>query len=284
MTKSFGLLLILVFFLEACVSKEDHEKVISERDAITMERDTLKLELQEIKFGAPNLLSDGKMFYDTKEFQNARKKFQLLIDKHPDMPQSIEAQKFLSSIDEEELWNNASNSQEVSVLEKYISRYSTGKYIQKAYERMGELKVLNMKREYESALSQNTSSDWKTFLTNYPDHADAAEIKRRIIQLEVDEILGYKETGKMPTFNEYQSNYSSNSVVEIKNNTRCELTVRYSGPDVKMIVIPEGESQSVYLSSGDYKIVATACGTNYAGIENLHGSYGSTFYITTSRY
>lgn len=277
------ILAISVMFY-SCVSKSEHDKIVSEKDAITQERDKLKQELDDIKFGAPNLLADGKKFYDAKDFTQARQKFQMLLDKHPDMPQTIEAKKYLSNIEEEESWNSASTSEDISYSESYISKYPKGKYIGKAISRRSELKALNMQKAYDAALSQNTSYSWKKFLDDYPNHDEAASIRKKIIRLEVDEISGDRETGQIPSFNQYNSSYSSSSSVEITNNTGCELTVRYSGPDAEMISIPSGGTRTVYLSSGSYKIAASACGANYAGTENLHGKYGSTFYITTSRY
>lgn len=268
----------------SCVSQSEHDKIVSEKDVIAQERDKLKQELEDIKFGAPNLLADGKKFYDAKDFTQSRQKFQKLLDKHPDMPQSIEAKKYLLNIDEEELWNSANTSDDISYSESYISKYPKGKYISKAVSRRSELKVLHMHKAYDAALSQNTSYGWKKFLEDYPNHDEAAAIRKKIIRLEVDEISGDRETGRIPTFSQYNSTYSSNSSVSITNNTGCELTVRYSGPDAEIVTIPSGGTRTVYLSSGSYKIAASACGANYAGTESLHGEYGSTFYITTSRY
>ena len=282
MNKMLFILVPILFF--SCVSQSEHDKLISDRDAIKQERDKLQQELEEIKFGAPNLLLDGKKFYEAKDFGQARIKFQTLVEKHSDMPQAIEAKKYLSEIDEEELWNNASTSEDITFSERYINQYPNGKYFAKANVRRNELKILNMQRAYENASNQNTSYGWKKFLEDYPNHEDASLIKKKIIRLEVDEISGSQETGKIPSFNQYNSSYTSNSSVQITNNTGCELTIRYSGPDAEMVVIPAGGSRSVYLSSGNYKIAASACGANYAGVEDLHGEYGSTFYITTTRY
>lgn len=85
----------------------------------------------------------------------------------------------------------------------------------------------------------------------------------------------------MPSFNTLTSGTSINSSVEIKNNTGCDLIVRYSGPEARMIEIPNGGVRTVHLASGRYKIAASACGANYEGFENLQGKYGSTFYIRT---
>lgn len=271
--------------ITSCVPEAEHNKVVAERDALAIENDTLKKELEGIKFGAPNLLSDGKTFFEAKEFAKAKEKFQALVERHPDMPQSIEAKKYLKIIDEEISWSSAYNSNDIATVDNYLQNYPKGKYTSKARTKKSELKKLNQKQAYENASSQNTSSAWKIFLADYPNHPEASAIKKKIIRLEVDEIMGSSKTSSMPSFEQYGNNgYSANSSVEIKNNTGCELTVRYSGTDVKMIVIPQGSSQTVYLSSGSYKVVASACGANYGGNEDLHGSYGSTFYISHSRY
>lgn len=270
--------------LSSCVSESEHQRIIDEKNALSIENQNLKNELEEIKFGAPNLLSDGKKFYQAKDFSQARQKFQTLLQKHPDLPQSIEAKNYLANIDEEELWQKAFTSEEISNTEDYIVKYPKGKYIKNAVSRKSELKKLNMQKAYDDALSSNSSYAWKRFLDEYPDHPNKSSIKEKIIRLEVDEILGDRETGRMPSFDNYSTSYSSNSSVEITNNTGCNLTVRYSGVEAKMIEIPSGGTRTVYLSSGTYKIAASACGANYAGTESLHGSYGSTFYISRTRY
>lgn len=83
----------------------------------------------------------------------------------------------------------------------------------------------------------------------------------------------------MPSLDQINSGFSSNSSVQISNDTRCELVLRYSGPDAKMISIRAGETSTVYLSSGRYKITASACGENYFGTEDLHrGTWFRTLY------
>ncbi len=282
--KRILIFLTVALALSSCVSESEHQRIVDEKNALSIENQNLKNELEEIKFGAPNLLSDGKKFYQAKDFSQARQKFQILVEKHPDMPQSIEAKKYLANIDEEELWQNALISEDISNTEDYISKYPKGKYISNAISRKNELKKLNMQKAYDDALSSNSSYAWKRFLDEYPDHPNKSSIKEKIIRLEVDEILGDRETGRMPSFDNYSTSYSSNSSVEITNNTGCNLTVRYSGVEAKLIEIPSGGTRTVYLSSGTYKIAASACGANYAGTESLHGSYGSTFYISRTRY
>lgn len=282
--KRILIFLTVALALSSCVSESEHQRIVDEKNALSTENQNLKNELEEIKFGAPNLLSDGKKFYQAKDFSKAKEKFQTLLQKHPNLPQSIEAKNYLANIDEEELWQKAFTSEEISNTEDYIVKYPKGKYIKNAVSRKSELKKLNMQKAYDDALSSNSSYAWKRFLNEFPEHPNKSSIKEKIIRLEVDEILGDRETGRMPSFDNYSTSYSSNSSVEITNNTGCNLTVRYSGVEAKMIEIPSGGTRTVYLSSGTYKIAASACGANYAGTESLSGSYGSTFYISRTRY
>jgi hypothetical protein len=278
------LTIILILLITACVPESEHNKVVSERDELAIKNDSLKKELEGIKFGAPNLLTKGKAFYDAKEFVKSKEKFEALVERHPDMPQTLEAKKYLAIIQEEISWDKASKSNSIETVDDYLQNFPKGKYTTKAKSRKSELKASNLKQEYDNAVTENTSSAWKNFIENYPNHPQASAIKKKIIRLEVDEILGNSQTGAMPASQQYGNGHSSNSTVEIKNDTGCELTVRYSGPDVKMVTISAGSSQTVYLSSCSYRVAASACGSNYGGSEDLHGKYGSSFYISHSRY
>lgn len=219
-----------------------------------------------------NYLLTERSFLKQKNFQKAREKFQTLLEKHPDLPESIEAKKYIATLDEEDLWQEASQSNDISISEKYIS---------KANARKEELKILNMQKAYDNAVSENSSYAWKGFLEDYPNHREANAIRDKIIRLEVDEIMENRNTRQMPSFNQYGYSSSSSSTVEITNNTGCSLTVRYSGVDAKMIEIPQGGTRRVHLSSVTYKVTASACGSNYASTESLEGSYSSNFYIET---
>ena len=64
--------------------KQNTKKLSIKKNELSAENEKLKAELEEIKFGAPNLISDGKKFFEAKEFSKAREKFQTLLEKHPD--------------------------------------------------------------------------------------------------------------------------------------------------------------------------------------------------------
>ena len=107
-------------------------------------------------------------------------------------------------------------------------------------------------------------------------------ISKDWIELEVEKIYNDKNTGEMPTSEKIGSYNSSVSSVSISNDTSCELIIRYSGIDSKMISIPANQTRSLSIQSGSYRITASACGYNYAGSESLSGDYSSKYYISTS--
>jgi len=149
---------------------------------------------------------------------------------------------------------------------------------------LSELKIANEERAFENAQQANSSRIWKRFLEDYPNHPQSKSIRKKIIDLEVDEIFGDRTTGRLPSFDKIGGGYSSTSSISIKNDTGCGLTVRYSGPETRMVEIPAGGTRNVNLSSGSYRIAASACGANYAGTEQLFGEYSSSYYISRSRY
>lgn len=107
---------------------------------------------------------------------------------------------------------------------------------------------------------------------------------KKKIKDDVDRIFNDNKTGQLPTFEKRGDRGTTTSAISIENGTGCSLTVRYSGADINMIIIPAGSTRSVTLKSGLYRIAASACGSNYAGEESLSGRYSSRYYISSSRY
>jgi hypothetical protein len=134
---------------------------------------------------------------------------------------------------------------------------------------------------FDEALVTTSISDLKNFIANNPFHSDIEKLNARLIDLEVDEIYYNKNTGKMPVSDKVSDSNSNISEISIKNDTSCDLIVRYSGTDSKMISIPSNETRSISIISGRYRVTASACGESYAGNENLNGNYNSSYYIST---
>ena len=315
------LLLFILVSMFGCVSETEYQKAL-------VENENLKAEIQELRFGIPNLLKDSKKMYELGDFAAAKEKIEMLVQKHPNATETLEAKKMLPAIEEELLWDRIEKSDNLNLVEEYRDNYPKGKYSKKVYSKKKEIitkidrsaydiaksqntisafksylndfpkgkhrskvrekirviKKANQKNSYEIAKRKNSSYAWERFLKDYPNHWDKTNIKSKIISLKVDEIMGDRNTGQLPSFSQTNYGYSSTSSVTIENDTGHELTVRYSGPSVKMIVIPRGGTKTTSLSSGSYKIAASAGGLHYGGRESLSGSYSSTYYISTTRY
>lgn len=278
LAKTFLCVSFLVFQLSSCVSQDRYDNVVAENESN-------KRELYNLKFGAPILLSESKDFIASKNYEAARKKIDVLLKEHPESVQSAEARQLLLTLNEEEAWSSALTTNAPYMCEDYLRNYPSGKYTAEAKKRLTSLREAEEESAFANATQQKSSTVWRSFLESHPNRKDAAEIKRLIIALEVDEIMGSAETGKLPTSEKTNyDTYSSSSQITISNETGCELVVRYSGSDIKMISIPVGATETVSLSSGDYRVAASACGSNYGGVEELQGNYSSRYYIVRSRY
>lgn len=135
---------------------------------------------------------------------------------------------------------------------------------------------------FEEAMETTSIYDLENFIEKNTDHKDFEKLKARLIDLEVDQIFQNKNTGKMPTSDKVGESNSDISEVSIKNDTSCELIVRYSGIDSKMISIPKNQSRNISMKSGNYRVTATSCGESYSGTEYLSGNYSSSYYISTT--
>lgn len=141
-----------------------------------------------------------------------------------------------------------------------------------------------VKMDYSTAKSQNTSDGWKKFLQENPNYKNKKEIEENIIRAEVNEIANNRETGAMPESEKTSKGNFKVSTIDVENDTSCDLTLRYSGTDAKIINIPPNSKKIVSVTSGKYTVAATACGFNYAGRETLNGDYSVVYYITSTTY
>ena len=147
------------------------------------------------------------------------------------------------------------NSENIEQLEDYLNQNKAKEHASLASNKIEELKEKEKQEAYASAVESKSSSQWKKFLEDYPNHAQKNDIEKRIIMLEVSEIFR-GEYGEIPTSQLSGAINNSESVIDIKNETKYTLTLRYSGPDIKKISISPYQNQIVRLKSGTYKIAA----------------------------
>lgn len=165
------------------------------------------------------------------------------------------------------------------------ARKSLADYIQKQkLKELAELERLGDDLGWVKA--QDKLPFYLRFTKKFPDHPEIDNINKRIIDLEVKEISA-GEYGEMPRA-QALSIGGKTAEVEIENKTGYVLTIRYSGPDSKKVVIPAATTETISLMPGEYQVAASVSAshvTNYFGRDSMAGGkYSSSFYIiTTSR-
>ena len=263
----------------------------SEYDLLNAENLQLKEQIEDLEFGAERLYKQAFELYKNEELDKAEEKLKNLFERHSHSDEAVEGRKLLQKITikklelgEEAAWQTAKAKNTIESFEIYSSEYPKGKYKSSSTSNITVLTKASEMAEYQTALTTTSSSVLKAFVSKYPNNKSSAAFKKRIIELEINEIFGDRNTGQLPSFDKTGESYSATASVSIENGTQCSLTVRYSGSEVRMIEIPAGETRNLTMLSGDYRIAASACGSNYAGTESLHGKYSSRYYISTRRY
>ena len=278
------LCLIILISLYSCVQQSEYDKLMEQNEE-------LKEQLDELENGAIRLYGQALEFTKNNELEKAEEKLKVLFNRHGETSEckkgrllEIQIKSKKNEIVDKTNYENALSTNKLESLEKYISDNPKGKFVNECKKNIILLIKENEQKDYENALTSTNAYDLGQFILKYPNHKSIKNFRKKLIELEVDEIFENRNTGQLPSFEKNSSSYSSYSVIEIENETQCNLIVRYSGTDTKMIDIPAGAIRSISVSSGTYRIAASACGSNYAGTENLQGNYSTKYYITTTRY
>ena len=142
-------------------------------------------------------------------------------------------------------------------------------------------------KAWSTAKNENTISAYKKYKNLYPNGAHIPQAERKIIDLEVANVFAGNH-GSLPSMDKTSWGSGPTVYISVKNSTSYILTLRYSGPDSKKIVISPGGTSSVTLKNGKYKVAASVNASNvrnYAGVEDLSGgSYSVEYYISTHHF
>lgn len=146
-----------------------------------------------------------------------------------------------------------------------------------------ESRIQSLFNDFDWVKEQDHLEHYRRFASRYPSHPNIDLIEKRIIDLEVKDIAA-GNYGKLPKAQALNLGGASTKV-EVENKTGYELTIRYSGPDSKKLVIPVAATRGVVLIPGPYQVAASVNAgnvTNYYGSDIMHGgTYSSSFFIET---
>lgn len=137
---------------------------------------------------------------------------------------------------------------------------------------------------WKTAKTDNTPFQYKKYMERYPTGKHYKDAKRRYIELSIanDSQAPHNE---LPTMEQTSYGNGNITIISISNNTSYDLTVMYSGIDHEYVSMSAGETKSVRLSNGTYKISARVSSSNVRpcyGVENVSGgSYSVSYYISS---
>ncbi|MGI8437980.1 MAG: hypothetical protein ACR2NX_13940 [Chthoniobacterales bacterium] len=257
--------------------------------------------------------------YRWAAFKDTVPVYESFIARHPATDYAGSARERIRILRENSVWRVAKVSEDINKLRDYLRIYPDGKYTAEARTRCvaladqqwaplaksrsesairqflkdypettrieeAEKRVQQLYDDFTWVQEQNTVEAYKRYLERNPQVANRAAIETTIIDLEVAAIAS-GEHGVLPKAQPISSDSrSSYAEVTVENSTGYELTVRYSGPDSKKIVIPAGATNSLSLGVGTYTVAASVSAfnvRNYVGTDTMRGGgYESRFYIS----
>jgi outer membrane protein assembly factor BamD (BamD/ComL family) len=219
--------------------------------------------------------------------QNTIESYSTYVSAYPRGKYASIAKEKIEKLKEEKYilpeWNKAKAKNTYQAYHDFYNKYGNSSYASLALQKMEEIED----NDWAKAKRANTITSYKKYLVNYPDGNYAEEAEEKIIDCEVASIMSGHH-GYMPPLDRTSYGYGSTSTVEIENATNCTLTILYSGPSSKRLVIPSKQTYSITLSNGNYKVAAKVNCPNvipFAGNEYLQGGeYSGYYYIETKRY
>lgn len=197
------------------------------------------------------------------------------LEDYPETTKSSEAKSRMVAIADAQ-WLKIASGRSVGAINGFLNDFPETSMRHAAEQRIQELYD-----DFEWVREQDLLKFYKRFLNRHPNHPHKTWIEKRIIDLEVKEIAA-GDYGVLPPAQPIQLG-GRNAIVQVNNKTGYELSVRYSGPESKKLVIPTGVIKSISLPPGEYQVAATVTARNvrnYFGRDKIQGgSYSSEFYI-----
>lgn len=182
------------------------------------------------------------------------------------------------------LYEQATADNSISGWTSFLNAVPDG-YENDARERLSELQWKDESMAWQMATDYDNQTSYEKYLELHPKGKHAKQAERKLIDFEVAAAFA-GEHGILPQMDKGYSTGASYSVIEIENRTQYEMTVSYSGPDSKRMVISPYATKSMRIGNGSYRVAASVGHgvIPFAGTEYLDGShFSSSFYIETRR-
>ena len=140
-------------------------------------------------------------------------------------------------------------------------------------------------KAWAAASKSNSLEAYEKYMELFPHGAHARQADKKVIDLSVANIFS-GEHGTLPSMDHSYYGGGSTSTISVTNDTQYTLTLLYSGPSSKRLVLSPHATQSLTLTNGSYHIAASVNSAGvrpYAGTETLSGGgYDISYYISSS--
>jgi len=210
--------------------------------------------------------------------------YEEFLNKHPKGEFAEQARQRLDELYIMQDWNIARVADSIPTYEEFLEKYPDSRLADQARSRIETMK--RDLQDWERTMQINTIKGYADFLKGHPDSPFAEKAKGKIVDIEVSDILR-GEHGNLPSPERISGGgVRTYSVMNIHNDTRYNLTIRYSGPESFKVIFSPKEKGSIEILRGTYKVAASVDAANvqdYAGIENSDcGNYEVVYYIITT--
>lgn len=200
----------------------------------------------------------------------------------------VESDSYLVKADSV-LWHRTLNSSNyeyyVENVPKIYGAYGNYMQLNRAKDSIEERNWKTDSNAWNRAVELNSIDAYKKYVNQYPYGYKVDKGKKNIIDMEVDNIFS-KDYGTMPELNKISEGNGKTSHISIYNNTRHTLTIWYSGPNSRLLVIKSRSRSEIQLENGKYRIGASvdSGAKKYARIQSLTGGYYDIeYYISYGR-
>ncbi|NWF90066.1 MAG: hypothetical protein HXY50_11475 [Ignavibacteriaceae bacterium] len=219
--------------------------------------------------------------WDEVLLKNSLKDFYNFISNYPQSKYVEIAKSKIKEIEEiKPLWEKVVKSNSVEKYREFLQKYPFSLYSDLAKSKIKEFEKL----DWENAKNKNTISSYKSFIERHPTSYYREDAESKIVDLEVKKIFE-SEHGYLPPSTKTKT-YTERrySVMNIYNDTKYDMTLRYSGIESFKIIFKPKEKSAFEIVNGNYKVTASVNAINvidYAGTEEIDGGdYSVTYYIT----
>ena len=154
-------------------------------------------------------------------------------------------------------------------------------------ETLDELAKAMKEREWNSeetawkrACLLNTKESYQKYISLYPRGPHRAQADRKLVDAKINDIFKNNHN-TLPAFTHVQEDNKPTSTITMENTTEYPLTVMYSGPEIRSVVIEPGSRMSITLKNGSYRVAAsvpTGSIAPYAGAQVFTGGRYETGY------